>query len=81
MYLCISVDFFKYHAVLQIRKCNKDNLGIIFHISPYRHSCDPYLELSCQDGSTEGSKRFHREKRKIIFELSSIPHLIWSSDT
>ena len=42
--------------------------------------CDPLLEPSHQDGSNEGSQdMFSLRNKKIIFDLSSIPHLIWSS--
>ena len=39
--------------MLQIRKGNRDNLGIIFHI--YKNiSSDPSLEPSHRDGSNKG---------------------------
>ena len=45
-------------------------------------SCDPSLEPSCPDGSNEGSQHiFYGEIRKIIFELSLLPLLTWSTVT
>ena len=39
------------HSVLQIRRSIRDNLGIVIHISPLKHICDPILEQpSRQDG-------------------------------
>ena len=32
--------------ILQMRRSNRDNLGIIFLIFVCKHSCDPSLELS-----------------------------------
>ena len=49
---------------------------LIFHTNI---SCDTSLELSRQDGSKEGYT-FLLTNEKNIFELSSIPLLIWSSD-
>ena len=40
--------------MLQIRTGNRDNSGIIFHITPLKICCDPSLELSRQDGSNGG---------------------------
>ena len=33
----ISLGLLKSKPVLQIRQVNRNNLGIIFHISPYKH--------------------------------------------
>ena len=33
-------------GMLKIRRGNGENLGIISHISPEKHICDPSLELS-----------------------------------
>ena len=41
-------------AELQIRS-KRDNLGIIFHITPLKHMYGPPLEPCRQDGSNEGS--------------------------
>ena len=67
------------NAVLQIRRVKRDNLGIIFHITPSNICCDPLLEPSRQDGSNEGSQHmFSLRNMKNIFELPSKPPLIWS---
>ena len=60
--------------VLQIKRDNRDNLGIISHISPRKNIfCDTSLEPSRRDGSNEGHNIcFHREIRNITFELSAI---------
>ena len=42
--------------MLQIRRDNRDNLGMLSHISPLKHIFDPSLEPSCGDGSNEGSQ-------------------------
>ena len=44
--------------------------------------CEPSLEPSHRDGSNEGSQHMFslRNKKKNIFELSSVLPLIWSSD-
>ena len=59
---------------LQIRKDDRDNLEtmtIFFHKNIF---CDPSLESSRRDGSNEGSQHmFLLKKKKIIFQLSSIP--------
>ena len=69
----------KYNSVLQIKRGNRDNLGIFsifFHKNIFY---DPSLEL-IERVLMRGHKIcFHREIRKIIFELSSIPS-IWSSE-
>ena len=43
-------------SVLQIRRGNRDNLGIIFLFLSLKHICDPSLEPSRRDGSNEGSQ-------------------------
>ena len=65
-------------AVLQIRRGITDNLGFL-HKNIF---CDPSLEPSRREGFNEGSQHMFslRNKKKNIFELSSIPPLIWSSD-
>ena len=66
-------------AALTTQPRRLSNLGIISHISPYKHTLRPSLEPSHRDGSNEGSQHmFLLRNKKIIFELSSIPHLIWS---
>ena len=47
---------FKYMSELQIRRSNRYNLEIIFHLSPKNIFCDPSLEPSRRDGSNEGSQ-------------------------
>ena len=66
--------------MLQIRRGKSDNLRITFHITPLKRVCDPSLDTSRQDGSNEGSQHmFLVTNKKIIFILSAIPPLIWSS--
>ena len=64
------------YVVLQIRRDNRGNLAII-HKNIF---CDPSLEPSRQAGSNEGSQHMFSLIRKIFFELSIIPPLMWSSD-
>ena len=45
MTLTVVTDF-EDQTVLQIRRSNKDDLGIIIHISSLDLFCDPLLELS-----------------------------------
>ena len=52
------------NTVLQIRKSNRDNLGIISHISPSKHICDPSLEPSHRDGSNEGLQHMFLMRNK-----------------
>ena len=52
----LSTNPILYKAMLQIRRGNKVNLGIIFHIFPQNVFCDPSLELSHRDGSNVGSQ-------------------------
>ena len=49
------VTAFQPLPVLHIRRYNKDNLEIVLHIFRINICCDPSLELSCQNGSNEGS--------------------------
>ena len=49
-----------YESVLQIRRSNRGNLGIISHISP----CNPSLEPSWRDGSNEGSQHMFSLRNK-----------------
>ena len=53
--------------VLQIRRGNKDNLGIIFHIYHQNIFRDPSLEPSRRDGSNEGSQHMFSLRNKEIF--------------
>ena len=67
--------------MLQIRRDNRDNFGLLsifFHKNVF---CDPSLELYNPDDSNEGSQHTVslRKKREIIVELSSVPPLIWNS--
>ena len=48
-------------AVLQIRRDNKDNLGISIYASPF---CDPSLEPSYRDSSNEGSQHMFSLRNK-----------------
>ena len=55
-------------SVLQIRRGKRDNLGIIFHITPLKHMLRPSLEPSRRDGSNEVSQHmFSLRNKKIIF--------------
>ena len=47
--------------MLQRRRGNRNNLGVISHISPVIF-CDPSLELSHREGSNEGSQPVIVEK-------------------
>ena len=49
---------------LQIRRSNRYNLEIIFHISPKNIFCDPSLEPSRRDGSNEGSQHMFSLRNK-----------------
>ena len=51
-------------SVLQIRRGNRDDLGIIFLILHKNIHCDPSLEPSCQDGSNEGSQHMFSLRNK-----------------
>ena len=60
--------------VLQIRRGNWDNSGIIIHIFHKNIFSDTSLETSRRDGSTEGSQHmFSLRNKKNIFKLFSIP--------
>ena len=67
------------NKVLQVRGGNRNNLGIISNILHKYIFCDPPLKLSGQDGSNKESQHMFSLRIKIIFELSSILPLIWSS--
>ena len=65
--------------VFQIRRGERNNLKFSILLL-LNICCDPSLEPSSQDGSNDGSQNmFLLRKKKIIFELSSIAFLIWSS--
>ena len=49
-------------SVLQIRRGNKDNLGMIFFVKNIH--CDPSLEPSRRDGSNERSQRMFSSQNK-----------------
>ena len=67
--------------VLQMRRVDRDNLEIIVNISPQNFYCDPSLELSCPDGSNEGSQYIYWSRnKKNYLELTLKSHLIWSSE-
>ena len=50
--------------MFQIRGGDRDNFGIVLHISEYKLGCDPSLELSHRDGSNEGSQHMFTLKNK-----------------
>ena len=50
-------------AQLEIRRGKRDNLGMIFHITPLKHMLNPSLEPSRQDGSNEGSQHVFTSKK------------------
>ena len=54
-------------TVLQIRRGNRDNLGIISHIFHKNILCDPSLEPSHRDGSNEGSQYMFSLRNKKTF--------------
>ena len=62
--------------MLQIRRGNRYNLGIMSHISPQIIFCDPSLEQSRRDGTNKGSQHMFSLRNKNIFELSSIPYFL-----
>ena len=45
--------------MVQIRKGNRGNLGMIFSTSPYELCCDTSPELSCSNGLRGDNKCFH----------------------
>ena len=55
---------------LQIRNGNRDNLGIIFHISALNIYCDPSFELSQQEGSNEKLQHTFLLKNKKKLSLN-----------
>ena len=56
-------------------------MEIISHICSENLFCDPSLESSHGESSNKASQyMFSLRVRKIIFELSPIPPLIWMSD-
>ena len=64
-----GISFDELAAVLQIRRGNRDNFGIIIHISTIINIfCDPSLEPSPRDGSNEGSQHMFslRNKKKYL---------------
>ena len=65
----------RYGPVLQIRRDNRDNLGIIFHISPLKHIFDPSSEPSCGGESNEGSQNMFllRNKKKYLLIILNNP--------
>ena len=65
LFLCFFFTLDLYFPVLQIKRDNRDNLGIISHISPLNIFCDLSLELSHRDGSNEGPQHmFSLRKNK-----------------
>ena len=67
IYICkilLEESFKLYHTVFHIRRGNRDNLGIISHISHKSIVCDPSLELSYRDGSNEGSQHMFSLQNK-----------------
>ena len=50
--------------LLQMRRVNRDNYGIIGHISIKNTFCDPSLEPSHRDGSNEGSQHMFSLRNK-----------------
>ena len=62
-------------GVLQIRRGNRDNLGISSYISPLNIFCDPSLEPSHRDGSNEGSQHMFslRNKKNYVWIILNIP--------
>ena len=62
------------HTVLQIRRGNRDNLGIISYI--FKTFCDPSLEPPHGDSFNEGSQHmFLLRNKKNIFECPQYPLL------
>ena len=59
--------------VLQIRRGNRNNLGIIIHISPSKHTLWPSLEPACRDDSNEGSQHMFFLIRKILWIILNNP--------
>ena len=67
--------------MLQMGEDQRDDLGMVSVLLCENVCCDPSLEPSRRDGSNEGPQHifFCWEMGEIIFDLSSIPLLIWSS--
>ena len=62
-------------SVLQIRRGNRDNLGISLLICRNIH-CDPSLELSGQDSSNDGSQHmFSFNTKKLSLNYPCHPFL------
>ena len=53
-----------FYTVLQIRRGNRDNLGIISHVFQKNIFCDPPLEPSRLEGSNEGSQHMFSLRNK-----------------
>ena len=53
-----------FYIVLQIRRGNRDNLGMISRVFQKNIFCDPPLEPSCCDGSNEGSQHMFSLRNK-----------------
>ena len=72
-------------AVLQIRRSNRYNLEIIFHISPKNIFWDPSLEPSHRDGSNEGSQHMFslKNKKNYLWIIPVTPSYLelWSCET
>ena len=64
---------------LQIRRGKRDNLGIIFNITPLKHVATHHKNPLAEMILMRGNNMFSLI-RKIIFELSSIAPLIWNSE-
>ena len=57
-------------GVPQIRKGKRDNLGIVFHITPLKHVATHHKNRLAEMVLMRGHNIcFHNEIRKIIFEL------------
>ena len=73
IYVRWGISFDGLAAVLQIIRGNRDNFGIIIHIFTVNIFCETVLMRG-------HNICFHSEIRKNIFELSSVPPVIRSSD-
>ena len=60
-------NLFGIRPMLQIRRGNSDNLGIISHISPQNIFCDSLLQPSHQEGSNEGSQHMSSLRNKTNY--------------
>ena len=67
-------------SVLQIRRGKMDNSGIIFHITPLKHVVIHHQSHHTEMVLMRGHNIYFCWEIKIIFELSSIPPLIKSSE-